>query len=333
MDTARLSLYRFGRLSALSFSLMLPLLGAALVANDGAPPRFGGLIAIAVAFHLFAYVSNDVVDLALDRTEPLRADSPLVQGLVRPSVALTIALIQVPIAFGINAWLGGYARASLALAAAVALMLVYNVYGKRLSFPPLSDAVQSLSWVALALYGALAAGASLNASSVALAALVFVYVLLINGVHGGLRDLANDRACGARTTAIYLGARVDADGSVILPRSIVVYGLSLQLLMLVIGVVVVVTHWVDDEPAAGYATALMLVMTHLLLASLLRNTLAATSRRPDMIRVGMLHLLISLASIMVPFAWLIAMPAAVTIAAAYALPVVTMCLHDGLTWE
>ena len=128
-------------------------------------------------------------------------------------------------------------------------MLVYNIYGKRLAFPPLGDAVQGVAWSALALYGVLAAGEPLNASAAALASLIFVYILLINGVHGGVRDVENDHRRGARTTALYLGARADGSGRVILPRSFVVYGLALQTLMLVISLAAVVRNW------AGYGSS------------------------------------------------------------------------------
>lgn len=327
------SIYRFGRFSALSFSLMVPLLGAAVVSRDISTSLLAGVAAVAVAFHLFAYISNDVIDLTLDRTEPLRADSPLVRGLVQPSAALTIALLQVPIAFGIHVMLAGGAAASVSLAAAMALMLLYNVYGKRCRFPPLSDAVQSLGWVALMLYGALVARAPLNQSLLALAALIFVYVLLINGVHGGLRDLRNDQLCGARTTAIYFGSNADASGGVILPRSIVIYGLMLQILMLVISLVVVVTNWSDYGSTPAALTTAALVVTQLVLLALLWMTLTAARRRSAMIRAGILHLFVSLASIIIPFAWLMDAVAVVVVVASYVLPVLTMCLHDGLTWE
>jgi len=70
------SLYLVIRVWALNFTLLLPLVGAAgaqgeLPLRDAAP-----LLFIALAFHVFAYVLNDVADLWVDRSEPLRADSP-----------------------------------------------------------------------------------------------------------------------------------------------------------------------------------------------------------------------------------------------------------------
>src|SRR5882672_4637092 len=79
---------RFGRFSVLGFSVMLPLIGAAAVSRALSAGQLVALTAVGFAFHIFAYVSNDVFDLPIDRTQPLRADSPLVRGLVPPSLAL-----------------------------------------------------------------------------------------------------------------------------------------------------------------------------------------------------------------------------------------------------
>jgi 4-hydroxybenzoate polyprenyltransferase len=64
---------RFGRFAVLGFSLLLPLAGAATVASDVSMAQVAALLAVAFAFHMFGYVSNDVFDLPIDRTEPLRA--------------------------------------------------------------------------------------------------------------------------------------------------------------------------------------------------------------------------------------------------------------------
>src|SRR6266511_983049 len=91
-----IDLARSLRLSVVGFSLMLPLLGAAVVSPTLRSSRLIALVGVGLAFHIFGYLSNDLVDLPIDRTQPLRADSPLVRGLVRPSVAWWVAMIPVP---------------------------------------------------------------------------------------------------------------------------------------------------------------------------------------------------------------------------------------------
>src|SRR6185295_17007594 len=79
-------------------------------------------------------------------------------------------------------------------------------------FPPATDMIQGLGWGTLALMGALVGGGRLSWLAVLAAAHGCGFLFLINGVHGGLRDLGNDLACGMRTTAIYFGAQPLASG-------------------------------------------------------------------------------------------------------------------------
>ena len=137
------------RVSTLGFTLLLPLTGSASAAPGWRPLQAAWLIAIALAFHIFAYVLNDVVDLDVDRSEPLRADSPLVLGEIGRAQALALAWAQPPLAFGFA--LAGEASVSVLawLALAFVAMAIYDVYGKRCRRPVLTDAVQAVGWCAL----------------------------------------------------------------------------------------------------------------------------------------------------------------------------------------
>src|SRR5688572_1544767 len=88
----------FIRFSAIGFSAMLPVIGAATAARHVTASQLFLLIAAGCAFHCFAYVTNDVVDLPLDRAEPRRVDFPLVRGTVTPARAVAFALVQLQLA-------------------------------------------------------------------------------------------------------------------------------------------------------------------------------------------------------------------------------------------
>jgi len=217
----------FVRLSALGTTLAVVLLGAASVAPSLPWRGAAVLVLVAVGSHVFIYVHNDVIDLPIDRGEPRRATSPLVRGAIGPRAALAIALGAVPVTLAVAAVGGGGPRALGSLAAALGLMAVYNLLGKRTAVPPALDVVQGLAWGALLLYGAAARG-PWTALTWWLFAFWTWFIVLANGVHGGLRDVANDFHAGARTTAIVLGARATPDGSVAIPRAIVVYARTLH---------------------------------------------------------------------------------------------------------
>src|SRR5262249_3320173 len=57
--------YRFIRFTALGGTVILPLLGATSVTPQPKSSLVVGLIAVAVAYHCFAYVLNDFVDLPI----------------------------------------------------------------------------------------------------------------------------------------------------------------------------------------------------------------------------------------------------------------------------
>jgi 4-hydroxybenzoate polyprenyltransferase len=224
---ALIPIARFIRADTLGASITMVLLGAA---TADAPLPAGAvlpLVATALSFHLFAYLLNDVVDLPIDRTDPRRAASPLVLGLVSPGLTLAIALIQLPVLVALVFRQEGTLADYLTLAVLVGAVAIYDLWGKRCPLPPVTDLVQGVAWAAL---GWLAAGlvGEPTGWTLILAAYFLVFIMLANGVHGSIRDLATDRGRGARTTATFFKAEVGDDGAVHLSRSYLGYALVLQ---------------------------------------------------------------------------------------------------------
>ncbi len=196
--------------SFFGFTAMLPLIAAGTIDPDPAGAQIAALLCIAVNFHVFGYLHNDLIDLPIDRTQPQRANDPLITGRLQLSHAWLLAVAQIPISFAIAALAGAELHAMLTLALGYLATVAYNLYGKRCAIPMLTDALQGAAWFCLAVFGALLAG-GFNALTFVIAAFGFAFILLINGVHGGLRDLANDLDHGRMTTAIYFGAHpIDA---------------------------------------------------------------------------------------------------------------------------
>jgi 4-hydroxybenzoate polyprenyltransferase len=234
-------------------------LGAASLGRDFTGGEIGVLLAVMFCFHTYAFVLNDVIDLPIDRTQPNRQDTALVRGAIRPSHALLVALIQPALTVPMTMWLGGTWRAHATLAAGFVLMAMYNVWGKRFRFPPLTDAIQGMAWASLAVYAPLALGAQPNVLTWMVAAYVAVFTLLFNGIHGDLRDLANDLAHGARTTAIFLGARPASDGgNAYVPRAMVAYAWSVVALLVGLNVALMARNDFGYGPFAWTATTLLL---------------------------------------------------------------------------
>lgn len=285
-------LYHFSRFSALGATAALPLLGAGSVTARLPHRRATGLLAVATAFHLFAYLHNDVCDLDLDRTQPRRRHYPLVRGAVKPEVALGLATACAPLAFALHAWLvapdaRAPARSDAAtnLAAAFGALAIYNRWGKVCPVPPLTDLVQALGWAALLRYGALATGRAPTALTRLLMAYEVLLILMVNGIHGALRDLENDAARGARTTALFFGARLEDGGRLRLSPALLIYALTLQAVLLALPLGYAVARAGERRGASGVVT--LAAATVFTLARLARGGQASDG-------AGMAHLVLLL---------------------------------------
>ncbi len=316
-------LYRLFRFSAVSATVILPLLGAATVTSEITGYQIAGLIGVALAFHGFAYVLNDVIDLPLDRTQPLRAQSPLVQGTIHPSQALAFALFQIPLALAITASLGGDGRAYAALAASFVLMAAYNLWGKRVRFPPLTDVIQGFGWAALAFYGAAVMPGPPTALTGVLVVFEVIFIAMINGVHGSLRDLANDLRGGARSTAILLGVRPRGANGLLIPLRFACYALALQVLLIGVTMLPLVRNWFGYGPLAWWTTAgAILSLTTLALLAILTAARSTADQRA-LIAAGMLHLVVTLSSLIVLFALYLPRALLAVVLVVYAVPLLT----------
>lgn len=330
-------IYCFVRFSAFGATAVLPLLGSALARRELAPQRLAQLLGVAAAFHIFAYVDNDLCDLELDRGQPLRSFYPLVRGVVSPPTARAISLGALAAAFliagndqrnqqcatrRVAVPVGSRSRFAV-LAAAFALMALYNRYGKRCPVPPLTDAVQGLGWAALIAYGA---DGRVNRPVALLMLHELFLILLVNGVHGPLRDLANDAQNGARTTALWLGATVAPSGAPRISPALLGYALALQCAMALSLAATLraagPTLPRDVHRAATAGLGACLALTPALLG------VAARTRAPAPV-VGMLHLMLILSA---PIA--LAAPAMPGHArAALLLAHVVPLLVNGLTYD
>ena len=284
----------FVRLSALGTTLAVALLGAASVSPSLPWTTAAVLVIVAVGFHVYFFVSNDVIDLAVDRSEPRRAVSPLVRGTISRGAALAVALAAVPVTLAVAGLGPGGARARWALVVCFALMTVYNLLNKRTSVPWLLDVVQGVGWAAFFLYGAATRG-PWTPLTWWLAAFWMGFMVLANGVHGALRDVANDARCGARTTAIAMCARAEADGRVVLPRGVVLYAWALHVGL----VAVVVGAWAFGDLGYGSVARGVTLVAILGLGAAgawALSAAAAGGGDPESLRLaGTLHLLLLMA--------------------------------------
>lgn len=313
------ALARFLRVLSAGATLGFVTVGVATA--DGRPGlgSLAGAVAAGLAFHVFAFVGNDVVDLPVDRADPRRARSPLVTGTVRPQAALAVALAALAVTFVVPAAAGAHGAAG-PLALGAATLAAYNLAGKRMPVPFVADALQGVGFALLLLAGAWLGGGPSGATAWA-AAYVIVFVAMTNSVHGGLRDAENDAATSAATTALLLGARASGRDGMHVPAPLAVWGALLQVTLaaLVVGAAISgaagggLEARVAAVTAAGLTGAGTWVLGH------------AWRHRGDLRRVmasGSWHLVLTLAALVALFAPRLGGWAALAVVGAFLVPLV-----------
>jgi 4-hydroxybenzoate polyprenyltransferase len=241
----------FLRFEYLSVAVIFPLIGSATGTSRLTGFHLLGILGGAFAFHIYVSLLNDIIDLPLDRTNPARSAYPLVSGRISLATALVITLIQIPISAAIIYWQSGSSAAYLSMALALGMMTIYNIWGKRSSFPPAIDVIQGIGFSSLVLFGA-ALTAGLTPLSWLAFALGILWMVIIN-LLGGLRDLHSDLAFGVNTTPIYFGMRPSGSEETV-PSFVPYYGYILHVAMMAGGILVIL--WSDERYAVGLRIAL-----------------------------------------------------------------------------
>jgi 4-hydroxybenzoate polyprenyltransferase len=222
-------------LSRFAFTLFIPLVSAAVVTHAKLPELSTILTIIVVAwcFHMTYYGFNDFTDYELDKVLSRKDDHPLVRGDISRRTALVITVLHTIAIFIIEVISGTTFQLILLLAIACGGVIIYDLFGKKNPFPPLTDAIESIGFVALSLYGATKAG-NPSILSYILAINIGIFLNFVTGCFLGIVDLTGDLKGGARTTAIWLGVHpVKGSPLAHIPRSLTIFGcLQIFLLML-----------------------------------------------------------------------------------------------------
>ncbi|MEM1096755.1 MAG: UbiA family prenyltransferase, partial [Bacteroidota bacterium] len=203
------------RLSAIAPSMVLPMLGSASVSPDLSLYQLAGIGMIGFNAHIFGYVLNDVIDLPLDRTEPRKKNHPLVRGSIATKPALLFALIQAPMAMSIAAIINFDIASLSILVTSFLLVILYNTYGKKTSFPIFFDLILGVSASLFVIFGAFIEGHHINQTTAIISFYSLIYITSINSIHGGIRDIENDAKCNSITTPIKLGVHLDENNTII----------------------------------------------------------------------------------------------------------------------
>jgi hypothetical protein len=198
-------------------------------------------------------------------------------------------------------------------------MTIYDLGGKRSIIPPLTDLALGLACGLMALYGALITHAGGTEFTGIVVVFVTLFVTMMNGVHGSLRDLDNDLASGMRSTAILFGTHQTTEGLVI-PRALRAYSLTLHALMVGVLLMPLGLNWFAYDTQALTITALAVISLNGAALLLGLESVRLPPQRWKMIFAGTWQLVLILSSLLTLFAFYLDPQALVVISAAYILP-------------
>jgi hypothetical protein len=178
---------------------------------------------------------------------------------------------------------------------------LYNIFGKRNPFPPITDVIQGIGWGELGLYGAFMTLHPLHQLNAAVFVFFALYIMLTNGIHGALRDLVNDSRANMRTTSIVLGARPDGAGGLTLTPILQGYAAVLHIALTLTIAVPLYLNWFS-YPIVTW-TILIIVATILLILGfiLLFRAKQSLVSFTTMYLVGAMHLAVLLAAFLLIF--------------------------------
>jgi 4-hydroxybenzoate polyprenyltransferase len=211
-------------------------------------------------------------------------------------------------------------------------MTIYDLWGKS-TWPLLTDFAQGLSWGCLGLWAALVVGGQATPLTGVLFAYVVVYILLISGVHGGLRDLPNDSRYGVRSTAVFFGARVEGEG-VVIPQRLRRYSRFLQGLLLVIVCWPLIGNWFGYRPLVWAITIAAEIALAFFCWRWLNQAIATAAHRSQMLAHGALHLIASFAALIALFLGYLTVEMAVVIGLLFVGPLLTHAwIRSAIRWR
>lgn len=206
-----LELLRLGRIEFAGFLFCVMLSGALSLYGDAV--RLSDvvvLLALALLSNQWSFAHNDWCDLEIDRNSSELVNRPLVRGTVSIAAVWTtiICCILANLAVAVI-WLDGF-WGLLVLLSSVILGLLYNKLSKVV---PGTDILFAASTALLCFLGALLASGSQKAPGLTwnlvwvVVAIQFIDHVIFNA-GATIKDVKNDSASSALTTAVFLGVKV-----------------------------------------------------------------------------------------------------------------------------
>lgn len=227
---------RLLRLPGLGGLSLAPVFGAISLMETGVNIEFRDfalIFLIGLFSAIYSFVSNDYIDVEVDKLSKEPEKRPLVTGSISKQIALLISIICVVGVF-IIAFTFYYRNhisfyfGLLCIILAAFFGTIYNVYGKKIVS---SAFLAALSDAFLVLVGAfmLSPDGTLSIFTWVIVILMFNQILFMTAVLGGVKDADHDYLMNVKTIALASGVKFTKDNKIIIPNSFKAFALGIRL--------------------------------------------------------------------------------------------------------
>lgn len=231
-------LFRLPGLGGLSLA---PVFGAISIIELGVKIEFIDIVLmflIGLISAIYSFVSNDIVDIEIDKLSKDTKKRPLVTGTIsiRTAVFISIFCIIIGLFIAFYFYYRNHISFYLGLISmfmAAVLGTIYNVYGKKFAT---SAFVAALAESFLVLVGVflLSPTGDLSIFTWIIIILMFNQILFMTAVTGGIKDADHDYILNVKTLALSSGVKITKDKKLAIPISFKLFGFGTRFISAIV---------------------------------------------------------------------------------------------------
>ena len=254
-----LEYFRLLRIQGGAMSASVLLIGALIMGQRDLSLLFI-LFLIGIFGHVHGFVLNDYADIEVDRKSPELKKKPLVSGIIPKEHALIIVFLTGGCFYALTLIFFPFLLTLFLLSSAVILGGIYNLFGKKIIG---SDFILGGAVAFICLFGASTVSMHFTSLIYIVSSLLFVDLVFVNAVEGGLKDVDHDYLERAKTLPTIMGVRVK-EGRLFLTTKFTAFAYSLKIiyigLILLLGFQPELNLWYSGDYIIHVIVALLIVV-------------------------------------------------------------------------
>lgn len=224
---------RLFRIQGIGLIAIIPVLGALSTGVKTELSTLFYLFIIGILQHIYLFVSNDVIDIEIDRQCPQLKIRPLAKGTISKKTGIIISIfcfITVYILTFIFFYRNqdAFYLGLICLTIAALLGTINNIYGKKFAYSAfLAGAAQALI-IPYAAY-MISNKIHLNNITIIISLLTFNQILFMTAISGGIKDADHDYKKNVKNYATKTGVYINTNQILHIPKKFIAFGMIIRL--------------------------------------------------------------------------------------------------------